>query len=189
MEGRSKRKTTEENSLWNIRKRVALVAPRNRDVAIGTAMSIAAPSPFLRLSSEIRYQTYGEVLGDCFIHLKHLRHTCYPDMPWLQDDLFWDGNRYSTANKKSFGTGDRWLQFVCAKDGPKSEEELRYVGMTEEPWPFVWRIASGKLPIDCPAWQRCDGTKPDRVEVYDRETHLEILRTCRQIYDEASPIL
>lgn len=69
----------------------------------------ASSSPFLRLPYETRNYIYYSVLGDRFIHLKHLRDTHHPGYPHLEGTLFWAGVRYPTPNEELLPNGQRWV--------------------------------------------------------------------------------
>ena len=146
-------------------------------------------SSLLQLPFELRNQTYREVLGDRFIHLKYLRYT--PPIPGLKGrhgQLRWNQYNYPNPGKEVFRTGEYWLQYVCNKKGPQSEEDLRFVGIIEDD-SFAWRIATGKVPPGGVAWHDTAMPAPTLEEIYDREMHLGFLRVCRQIYREANPVL
>lgn len=144
-------------------------------------------SPLLRLPGELRRQIYREVLGDRFIHLKYLSHKLVPK--WLRHgNRIWNDFQFPTKSLGAFDDGHCWIQYVCNKGGPKSVGELEYVGMQEDTCSLV-RYMADAYPGASTWPPRIKALKPRRDEVYDREMHLQLLRVCRQIYNEANPVL
>ena len=146
----------------------------------------ATSSSFLRLPYEIRSQIYRDVLGDRFIHLKHLRQSYQPNQPLLGKNLSYDACVYPTLNQELFQNRRRWLQLVCDKSGPRSEDEVSFIGIRGDNQ-STRPIAEEELPPSTTGWQLNQYLHPE--EWGDKEMHLGVLRTCHQLYNEANPIL
>lgn len=127
------------------------------------------------------------MLGDRFIHLKHLRHTHYPGLATC-GNLCYDVYGYNTENRELLPNGECWLQIIGDKNGVGLMDNHisdQLVNNHDDEW--IRRIAKEGLQPDSPPW-RIDSTAESVYSQVD-EMHLSILRTCRQIYHEAHPIL
>ncbi|CAF9928519.1 MAG: hypothetical protein HETSPECPRED_006870 [Heterodermia speciosa] len=148
----------------------------------------AKTCPLLRLPPEIRCQIYREVLGDRFIHLKHVPYPLIPGTVWTNGVWHWDYlSSPTTERPKDRDPSDSWFHYVCNKGGPKSDDEFNCVGMKKDPT-ILWAMVLC-WPLDAPTWPNFELPYTPLEEMYDREMHLKLLRACRQIYAEASPIL
>lgn len=83
--------------------------------------------------------------------------------------------------------GEYWFQLVCSPPGPGSEDEKYFVGVGRQIPMAGWlkRIVLHGLHSGVPVWQSGDAGG----DLRDKVMNLEILRSCRQVYQEAMPFL
>ncbi|KAL8792748.1 MAG: hypothetical protein Q9195_004635 [Heterodermia aff. obscurata] len=149
----------------------------------------ARASPLLRLPLEILRQIYREVLGDRFIRLKCIPYQIVQEMDFMKAMRYWiDSKSPTTERPETFDPPDLWYQYVCNKGCPNSNENLVYFG-TKMDSCVVERCMMYGRPLEASPWPHFEVADTPREEVYDREMHLGLLRVCRQIYNDANPIL
>ena len=170
----------------------ALKAFRKHNLRRAISERNAKTFPLLRLPCEIRIQIYRELLGDRFIHLKYMRDKFYNDPLGLKQEK----RRMNSLKNPAqipliYNPRPCWLQYVCKKSGPKADDELEYLEMKQN--------RSQRMTIWCgvckpyrrgdPVVRLGEAKYPTTEEVYDREMHPNLLRVCRQIYDDARSII
>lgn len=118
------------------------------------------------------------MLGDNLIHLAYKYYPDYPDL---------DIESHAKLYLEEFGRTP-WRHKVCEDDGPEDRPQREVVldsifGDIEET-PMVWPHQGCSLDDD-----EDEVFSPDELQYWHDIMHLTILRTSRQIYAEANPIL
>ena len=134
----------------------------------------AVASPFLRLPQEIRDKIYSELLGDRLIHLKY---EFIADVSFEKDD-----DLYAAMHRESGEECSRtWRHVVCECDCPeiKSDRKTTYPNLDGGEEEVSWDRSHG----------RCDRSLDDSIYLDHETLSLQILRSCRQTYNDANRIL
>lgn len=174
----TKRKTPAELAAGKPRKRVAFYAPKDAAIkcndpqrTLGIQWPLtphsritrdASTLPFLRLPPKIRNKIYSELQGDRLIHIEHTSGAAFPAI-----------SPYRRPRSSA------WRRVVCQADCSEIQEDQKttYSDLDGDGEEFVWLGPHSK----------CDDSVGSLYG--DREMlHLQILRSCRQMYIEANQI-